>query len=665
MICKMDAFLADAFDLSPDAAPPPDVLSADGMLMVDNMLLTPALHTNLAFHVAWRAAIGVSPTRADYWNFRTRNGASALTDCIIDCTPVRAVPKAQEILKTAQAAYARALSALGGGDKDVVKAELLAKIADRSCLEPAAALQSVSGMGLVAAYAELLMKSKSCILEFEAWARAVSGKGVSAPPPASVPEYYSRSASVMRALDMWSSSLVTDVTFDAPERVPPFVSCIEVMRMAVTRDGYLWRRDAGGAMLVARPPLSAKLVEHGFGFRTVQIPWRILRACLPAGMYGRFMVEEEEDGDCSGVFDGVPQAIAASADIVPLVRRCPEPTSRALLEKRRIVVATPDPPPAASSSLFWLPTAGGALGGMPWSDALYSAMLTSHMLLPADNGLLTMQQFVVRYMHERGLATRRFSEVLASSSAAASASAFGEVVVVDSRPNVWSLASVLVTLDNLDAARWAVTVFTSSAARDFWERNLVAHHVPAARVEVLPELDKAPFDLERYNVLLKSPAFWDRIGAPRALVVQDDGMLVRPGLEAEFADVDYVGSPWVDAEANAALKQMVPSLVGNGGMSLRNVSVMREICARAGKEARRLFNSRMQPVPEDVFFASEVAKRQGGRPCPRPAAERFATEQVASPVALGFHKPWAYLPEGFVRVFFKAALDEATERRGG
>lgn len=189
--------------------------------------------------------------------------------------------------------------------------------------------------------------------------------------------------------------------------------------------------------------------------------------------------------------------------------------------------------------------------------------------------------------------------------------------------------------------------------------------VPRARIEVLPELAPgtgASFDVETYNDLLKSPSFWARIRAPRVLIVQDDGMIVRRGLEedVELMAQDYVGAPWADTPANRAMLQAAgvgTELIGNGGLSLRRTEAMKRAC-EVGRADRRLFNHNLQPVPEDVFFASSTTCVLE---CPRTVAARFSFEQTeptssTGPPPFGFHKPWAYLPVAHVDAYFEKAL---------
>eukprot|EP00798_Chlamydomonas_sp_ICE-L_P001289 gene1289-biopygen14150 len=121
-----------------------------------------------------------------------------------------------------------------------------------------------------------------------------------------------------------------------------------------------------------------------------------------------------------------------------------------------------------------------------------------------------------------------------------------------------------------------------------------------------------------------------------ALFVQDDGMIVRPGIEEdeEIMAQDYVGAPWADAPANAELKRLVPTLVGNSGLSLRRVDACLDVTEPTTTPVHRmsgggrLFNFNLQPEPEDVFFARSFSTIGCG--CPTGVGERFAMEQRIS-----------------------------------
>jgi hypothetical protein len=328
---------------------------------------------------------------------------------------------------------------------------------------------------------------------------------------------------------------------------------------------------------------------------------------------------------------------------------------------------------------YWMPPphAHGSSWAAPLAAAMWRAQLARRCPYTSNapvDGELVFQQFVARYAAVRELPRRRFQ--LAGRGRTAK---LGDVVLVDSRPNVWSVLSELVTLDNLRPGAWGLTVFCSARNADFMREALmphVEHDGGQPRFVPLPELDVEPFDLEAYNRLLKSETFWARLEQAepatdgRALLVQDDGMLVRRGLEdvpeLMARECEYVGAPWADAEQNKELRELLGGdgsrLVGNGGLSLRSVPAMRRICRERAAEGRRLFFHRLQPVPEDVFVAKEARTPTAAE------AARFAWEQRPPPAssasgpALGFHKPWGYHAASVVAGFMQAALAEAELR---
>ena len=69
----MDVLLHDLLDL-PSAA---GAFVVDGQLLLDDILDSPELAANLAFHEAWASVLGVRPCRAEFASFVARAGGSA------------------------------------------------------------------------------------------------------------------------------------------------------------------------------------------------------------------------------------------------------------------------------------------------------------------------------------------------------------------------------------------------------------------------------------------------------------------------------------------------------------------------------------------------------------------------------------------------------------
>lgn len=226
------------------------------------------------------------------------------------------------------------------------------------------------------------------------------------------------------------------------------------------------------------------------------------------------------------------------------------------------------------------------------------------------------------------------------------------LLIVDNREDVGTVLSALVSLTNLEPG-WGVTVFATKANEKFMSRNLPRN----SAVKVIDNYPSKSFFIEAYNRLMKTEAFWRSVPGSRCLLIQNDGTLVRPGLErhACFAYA-LVGAPW--APHPYLDKATGGNLVGNGGLTLRDP---RE-CARACRENKheRLAVYEMCPImseAEDVFFARRIANA-----CPNATAREFAMEQIASPKALGFHRFWAYHPVPFTVETFETALADAFKR---
>jgi len=255
------------------------------------------------------------------------------------------------------------------------------------------------------------------------------------------------------------------------------------------------------------------------------------------------------------------------------------------------------------------------------------------------------------------------------------------VVIIDNRSNPWSIASVAITMANiLSPKAWAIRAFCGRHNARYFGSALALPRVnrgASVHVEVLPSLDGRegkPIDLHMYNDVLKDPVFWRKLTAVASacLFVQDDGMLVRPGLEERFlsaaleARFPYVGAPW--SAARAQLRSFMASLstlsngeseresesererereselVGNGGFSLRDPRAMLDALESRERTTTPLYDvfyDGLQCIPEDVFFS---ALTEGNpRRISREEASCFSMEQVLRSDALGFHKPWGYI----------------------
>ena len=137
-----------------------------------------------------------------------------------------------------------------------------------------------------------------------------------------------------------------------------------------------------------------------------------------------------------------------------------------------------------------------------------------------------------------------------------------------------------------------------------------------------------------YSQLLMTDALWAAVREPWVLIVQLDVVLVRP-VRAEHLDFDFVGAACGDVSSDA-------TYVINGGLSLRRVASMREVCRRLTPGERAL--------PEDVAF-TRAMRRLGGYALPTIAqCHAFSIESMGDPSrAVGIHGvDKYYAPRGLV-----------------
>lgn len=449
-----------------------------------------------------------------------------------------------------------------------------------------------------------------------------------------------------------------ELPMDTMDAMDSTMSVIERLQSPLIRNHYLWRQDCGGVLLL---PLSSEDNNSPFrklGIRQplgpIPIPPALLVAALPPGLYSTVLVPSDFEAAASNNNNNIVWMQEGNDNHDSDIRR------RTLWIGRE--------PPAQQQQ--WLPPMDhlyGATRQAPFWAAAVSQDMAKTMLrfkgrigvIPSANtsmhdanvafdgsGVLNYHQLLARYAHVRALGSRVHITAPISS---ASPAGIGAVVAIDTRENVWTVLGVLATLDNLRCSSWTVRVYCADGNLE-WMKRAILPHAPHAHIEALPELTKITegggrFDIEAYNALMKSEAFWDRLqDEERVLTVQDDGAIFRRGLEddGDLLRQPYVGAPWQPHPIIAAAGVGGDSCVGNGGVSLRNVSVMRAVLQTQSKKT--MFNGNAQPMPEDVFFAAGVQRL--GISCPPSVARRFAFEQIFEAGAYGFHKPWAYLPTG-------------------
>ena len=268
-------------------------------------------------------------------------------------------------------------------------------------------------------------------------------------------------------------------------------------------------------------------------------------------------------------------------------------------------------------------------------------------------GVLPYLQFLLRYVqaHERDINKRMQDPMKGKKNKNC-------IVIIENRPNVLTAMACIVTALNLDADSWEVVLVCTPSAMSFFKSVIPANWIGNVHELSWNDLPDKKFNVRKYSDLLKNADFWrtlEKEGYENCLIIQDDGLLARPGAEVYAEKWAYTGAPWSMDVSNSFMRGIVnDQFVGNGGISMRNCKKMADTCATHAKEAKQLFAHLPQELPEDVFFAKYIDKSQI---CPREHAAKFAVEQVMRMDALGFHKPWPYHGTESLMQFFEGLLE--------
>lgn len=130
--------------------------------------------------------------------------------------------------------------------------------------------------------------------------------------------------------------------------------------------------------------------------------------------------------------------------------------------------------------------------------------------------------------------------------------------------------------------------------RDVSGSNLFRSHILNCRI-FAQQLALPVTDIDSYSALLASTQFWD-FPAEMVLTFQTDSALCA-GTQYKISDFfrySYVGAPW-----HHEMHHGLP--VGNGGLSLRNQTVMRYVIENFPYDRRK------RP-PEDFYFVTAIAQ---------------------------------------------------------
>eukprot|EP01041_Mallomonas_annulata_P004070 gene4070-8097_t len=172
-----------------------------------------------------------------------------------------------------------------------------------------------------------------------------------------------------------------------------------------------------------------------------------------------------------------------------------------------------------------------------------------------------------------------------------------------------------------------------------------------------------------YNTLLTSKYFWDEIdkntNGSHALIIQTDTIICSSKTKwtiNDFMMYDYIGAPWHEKD-RWVVENNLPIPVGNGGFSLRNISVIQAVLNTFKWD---------EVTPEDIWFSYMLQMNNLGIVAPVTIAETFAVESRLSTdvidgqiqIPFGVHAPWRYLSNDNFRTLMTICPEAKTLMRG-
>lgn len=163
-----------------------------------------------------------------------------------------------------------------------------------------------------------------------------------------------------------------------------------------------------------------------------------------------------------------------------------------------------------------------------------------------------------------------------------------------------------------------------------WRTELAASVHAEVHIVTFSDIAHNP-TRDDYNRLLLQPRFWKAFEGDKILIVQEDSLIFREGIDA-FLQYDYIGAPWY----YAPMPEKPTARVGNGGFSLRTKQVMLDTLDKYESFVNLQLSSSEEDIPEDVFFSTHCT----GHVAPKDVAASFSVEYVQHAAPFGGHQFW-------------------------
>jgi hypothetical protein len=152
-------------------------------------------------------------------------------------------------------------------------------------------------------------------------------------------------------------------------------------------------------------------------------------------------------------------------------------------------------------------------------------------------------------------------------------------------------------------------------------KHILGDMVSHVRIDVLQETsEEYESGLVAYNMYMKSPTFWNSIpDTIKTLLTAEVDSYLRSPILPEMLEIDYCASRW----------EWEPESPGGGGITVRSVGAMKDICARLPHLAAEVF-------AQDCW-AAEGVKQLGYT-----YNSTFFMEGCMQEEAIGVHQWWSF-----------------------
>lgn len=204
-----------------------------------------------------------------------------------------------------------------------------------------------------------------------------------------------------------------------------------------------------------------------------------------------------------------------------------------------------------------------------------------------------------------------------------------ECVIVEPRPHPW-LGRVLRNVSCMFPKSKLSIVY------DAKHHNFVTDCIEQSNaVQLYPMHLKRDFTVWDYCELLTNPNFWDLFrDSKRTLIFQADTG-IRKNRILRYLEYSYIGAPW--GSAPKPLDSWIH--IGNGGLSLRDPVIMKEVCHQFAYKSQDI-------AVEDLYFSQRVANMDHSIWPEKQIAGGFAFEhELLDPDPMGFHQIYNWHPQ--------------------